>query len=263
LITNTESLARAFDIEQAEGNNVQLKNKKQLSMKNVFKNLGLWLCAGAMTVLSVNSAQAQSHARVGLKGGLNLSNLYVNDADDENARIGWHAGVYGQIFSSEAFAIQPEVNFSTKGTGITYGSVSNTTVRLNHDQKFNLSYIDIPVLAVFKLGRAAEIHAGPYWAYLVKAEIRNNDGDPNNEFDDVARRNFDDWDYGLVGGIGFNLGKGAQLGVRYNYGLNEIANNAVARRILGNAKNQVAQLYLAFNLNASDDDDDDYNNNGY
>jgi hypothetical protein len=232
-------------------------------MKNVFRNLSLLLCAGALTFAAGN-AQAQELPRVGLKGGLNLSNLYVNNVEDENARIGWHAGVYTQLFASEAFALQPEINYSTKGTGITYGSVGTGGVNINHDQRFSLQYLDIPVLAVFKLGRAAEIHAGPYWSYLLGAEIRNNDGNPNNEFDTIDRRNFDNWDYGLVGGIGFNLGEAAQLGVRYNYGLNEIARSNGAKAFLGNAKNQVAQLYLAFNFNGSGDrdydDDDRYDN---
>lgn len=227
-------------------------------MKKLISNLSLLLCAGMIAAVVVN-AQAQN-TRVGLKGGLNLSNLYVNDVDDENARIGWHGGLYAQLFSSEAFAIQPELNFSTKGTGITYGTVDNTTVSINHDTRINLSYIDIPVLAVFKLGKAAEIHAGPYWSYLVHAEIRNKGNDPDNEFDTINRKNFDNWDYGLVGGIGFNLGKAAQLGARYNYGLNEIASSPYGKARLGNAKNQVAQLYLAFNLNAGNAD---YSSNDY
>lgn len=230
-------------------------------MKRNLKNVFLLLAAGVFSFLAISDARAQERPRVGLKGGLNLSNLYVNDVDDENARLGWHAGLYTQLFSSEAFAIQPEVNYSTKGTGITYASANNNSVTVAHDQRFNLAYLDIPVLAVFKLGRAAQIHVGPYWSYLLRAEIRNNDGNPNNEFDTVDRNNFEEWDYGLVGGIGFNLGQAAELGVRYNYGLNEIAETAGARRVLGNAKNQVAQLYIAFNLNADndiDDNDDDY-----
>ena len=218
------------------------------------RNLSLLVSAVAISVISFTDAQAQ-YARAGIKGGLNLSNLYVDQAEDDKARIGWHAGVYGQLFASEAFAIQPEVNFSTKGTGVT--RIDATSAR--YESNFNLSYIDIPVLAVFKLGEVAEIHAGAYWAYLLGAEIRNNDRNPDNEFDTVDRNNFDDWDYGLVGGIGFNLGEGAQLGLRYNYGLNEIAESAGARRLFVNSKNQVAQLYLAFNLNANADTaDNDY-----
>jgi hypothetical protein len=117
-------------------------------------------------------------------------------------------------------------------------------------------------LAVFKLGEVAEIHAGAYWAYLLGASIRNNDNDPDNEFTTQDRDNFDDWDYGLVGGIGFNIGEAAQIGARYNYGLNEIADSRGARRVFGNSKNQVAQIYLAFNFNTANrnnaDTDYDY-----
>jgi len=221
------------------------------------RNLSLLVSAVAISMISFTDAQAQ-YAKAGIKGGLNLSNLYVNDTDDDQARIGWHAGFYGQLFASEAFAIQPEVNFSTKGTGVT--RVNATSAR--YESKFNLSYIDIPILAVFKLGEAAEIHAGAYWAYLLGAEIRNNNQNPDNQFTTVDRDNFDDWDYGLVAGIGFNIGEGAQLGVRYNYGLNEIAESPGARALFGNSKNQVAQLYLAFNFNSGNrrtvDNDYDY-----
>ena len=216
-------------------------------MKKLLRNLGLLVCAGAISLITITDSQAQ-FARTGLKGGLNLSNLYANDVDDENARIGWHAGFYGQLFATEAFAIQPEVNFSTKGTGVT--RINSTSAR--YESKFNLTYIDIPVLAVFKLGEVAEIHAGAYWAYLLGASIRNNNNDPDNEFTTQDRDNFDDWDYGLVGGIGFNIGEAAQIGARYNYGLNEIAESAGARRLFGNNKNQVAQIYLAFNFNTAD-----------
>lgn len=222
-------------------------------MKKI-RNLSLLAGAVVISMFINTNAQAQ-YAKAGIKGGMNLSNLYVNDASDDNARIGWHAGLYGQLFASEAFAIQPEINFSTKGTGVTRINSTSATYKSN----FNLSYIDIPVLAVFKLGKAAEIHAGPYWSYLLGAEIRNNDNNPDNEFTTIDRDNFDDWDYGLVGGIGFNLGERAQLGVRYNYGLNAIADSPGARRLFGNSKNQVAQLYLAFNFNADKANDVDRN----
>src|SRR5688572_30355486 len=101
-------------------------------MKKVLRNVGLMMCA-VLCIGIATYAQNQNNARVGLKGGLNLSNLYVNEADDENARIGWHAGFYAQLFPSEVFTIQPEVNFSTKGTGITYGSVGPTGVNVENE----------------------------------------------------------------------------------------------------------------------------------
>lgn len=226
-------------------------------MKRNLRKLCLMFCAGVVSVMGITQAQAQESPRVGIKGGLNLSNLYVDNVNDENARVGWHAGIYTQLLSSEAFAIQPEINFSTKGSAITYVTGGTNNLQVDHEQRFNLSYLDIPILAVFKLGSVAEIHAGPYWSYLLRADVRNKKGDPNNEFTTVDRDNFDNWDYGLVGGIGFNLGKAAQLGLRYNYGLNKIAESRGAKALMGDSKNQVAQFYLAFNFNGRNDGLDD------
>ena len=175
-----------------------------------------------------------ARARAGIKGGMNVSNFTSGEQlSDKNARFG--------LFVNEGFAIQPELNYSTKGNKVTleYGVIDQET-------KFNLQYIDMPVLAVFKLGNAVEIQAGPYWAYLLGANI-DTDGDLGDGFKDLSRKNFDNWDYGLAGGIGFNFGN-IQLGARYNYGLNKIANSEGAKRILGGAKNSVGQVYLAFNL---------------
>jgi hypothetical protein len=181
-------------------------------------------------------------ARAGIKGGLNASNFINDEITDKNGRFGFHAGVYGQLFVSEGFAVQPEVNFSTKGNRTTteFGLIDQET-------KFNLNYIDIPVLAVFKLGPAVEIHFGPYWSYLVGASI-DNDGDILDDFSELDRDNFTKWDYGLAGGIGFNINN-LQIGARYNYGMKEIADSDAARAMLGsNAKNSVGQIYLAINL---------------
>jgi hypothetical protein len=193
------------------------------------------------TTIESDRDEASPKVRAGIKGGLNVSNLITDEVTDKNARYGFHAGVYGQLFANEGFAIQPELNFSTKGNKVSY----NVGI-IDQETKFNLSYLDVPILAVFKLGDAAEIHAGAYWAYLVGANI-DTDGDLGDDFRQLDRDNFDDWDYGLVGGVGFNLGD-IQIGARYNYGLNTIARSEGARRILGSTKNSVGQIYLAFNL---------------
>ncbi|HET9053195.1 MAG TPA: porin family protein, partial [Cyclobacteriaceae bacterium] len=114
------------------------------------------------------------------------------------------------------------------------------------DAKFNLNYLDIPVLAVFKLGDAAEIHVGPYFGYLLSANT-DVDGDID-DFEELDRDNFKAWDYGLSAGVGFNVGA-AQIGARYNYGLQKIAESDVAETVLGDAKNQLAQIYVSFNFN--------------
>src|SRR6478736_858443 len=141
-----------------------------------------------------------STARAGLKGGLNVSNLYSDNINDENARYGFNAGIYGQFLSSSVFAIQPELLYTTKGTQAEYHStLGNQTV------KFNLNYLELPLLAVFKLGRSAEIHAGGYAAYLLQANVKY-EGTFANGTDDLDRDQFKHGDAGLVAGFGINFG---------------------------------------------------------
>jgi hypothetical protein len=211
-------------------------------MKTRSKLNSVLLCTALLTCLASSSLMAQKTARAGVKAGMNVSNLYIDNVHDENARIGFNGGFYGQILSSEFFAIQPELLYSTKGTRADYtGFVVNQKVR------FNLNYLDLPVLAVFKLGRSAEIHAGGYASYLLSANIQY-DGNVNNGTDQLDKDHFKSYDYGLTGGFGLNFGA-VQIGARYNYGLVTLAKSSAARDMIGNSKNSVAQLYLALNLN--------------
>ncbi len=190
-------------------------------------------------LLNIPTAHAQK-ARMGVKGGLNVTNLYVDDVNDENARFGFNVGLYGQILSNDAFAIQPELLYSTKGA-----KWENTGV-FNQSVTFNVNYLDLPVLAVIKLGETAEIHVGPYASYLLSANIKY-EGDFANGTDNVDRDDLNTTDFGLAGGFGLNFGA-MQIGARYNYGLAKIAKSDGAKTLLGDAKNSNAQLYVAFNL---------------
>lgn len=212
-------------------------------METKIKFKRVLLFTALITCLSSSALLAQKTARAGVKAGMNVSNLYLGDnVHDENARIGFNGGFYGQILSSEVFAIQPELLYSTKGTRADYqGFVIDQKVR------FNLNYIDVPVLAVFKLGPSAEIHAGAYGSYLLNANIEY-EGNVANGVDELDRDHFKSYDYGLVGGFGLNFGA-AQIGARYNLGLVKLADSNAARNQIGDSKNSVGQLYLALNLN--------------
>ena len=207
---------------------------------NCKKNLLMLTTLTALSLGITSNLMAQSEPKMGVKGGLNVSNLYIDDVNDENARFGFNVGLYGQLFSSDGFALQPELLFSTKGSRDEFDGLADETV------KFNLSYLDLPVLAVIKLGESAEIHAGAYASYLLNANI-SYEGDLGNGGEDIDRNNFKSFDYGLVGGFGLNFGN-LQVGARYNYGLVKIADSDAAEVVLGDAKNSVAQVYMAVNL---------------
>ncbi len=191
-------------------------------------------------IISYNASIAQE-ARSGIKGGLNLSTLYIENVEDENVRAGFHAGIYTQLMLTESFAIQPELNFSMKGSKAKYDNFI-----FQGENNFNLSYIDIPVLATFKLGSDADIHVGPYFGYLVGVST-SSEGDFGNAYQELDRDDYQNWDYGLAAGLALNFHP-MSVGVRYNYGLNKIADSPNAEGQIGDAKNAVGQVFVAFDL---------------
>lgn len=206
------------------------------------KTLPIILIITLFSLALIHPIQAQTN-RAGIKGGLNASNLYINNVTDENARLGVNVGVFGQILSSEVFALQTELLFSTKGSRDQY------TGLFNQEIKYNLNYIDLPVLAVFKIGEAVEIHAGGYASYLLSANISYK-GALANGVDEIDKDNLKSYDYGLVAGLGVTFGS-TQFGARYNYGLVQLADSNSAKSLIGDAKNSCAQLYVAFNVRSN------------
>lgn len=180
----------------------------------------------------------------GIKGGLNWSNLLPDgdDVNEENARWGFHAGVFGRATPSENLGIQGELLYSTKGTTVVYDGLIDQQV------SFNLGYLELPLFVAIRLGDVLELHAGGYAGYLLSSDV-TSDGDLGDSSEDVDRDNFNSLDFGLLGGVGVNLGP-AQIGARYTYGLVDLADSDGAKFLLGDARNSVGQLYIAFGLGA-------------
>ncbi len=196
------------------------------------------LAIGFFIIVGTTKAQTVNY---GIKGGLSLSNLYIDEEelDDENSRMGFNVGFYSQFMVANTFGIQPEFLYSTKGAEGEYSGFFDQSV------EFKLNYIDIPVLAVFKPIEVLEFHVGPYFGFLLNSNIEYSGTIEGN--DELDRDNFNTLDYGLAGGVGLNFGS-MQAGVRYNLGLQNIADSDAADVLLGDSKNSYGQLYIAFKL---------------
>src|SRR5690606_1587280 len=113
--------------------------------------------------------------------------------------------------------------------------------------RFNLGYVELPVLAVVSFG-AFSVHAGPYVALLTNANIKNVDDDGDiEEIDELDRDDFNTLDYGIAAGLGFDFDAGT-IGLRYTHGLNEIGKSGVAGEVTENSKNSVISLYAGFHF---------------
>jgi hypothetical protein len=191
-------------------------------------------------------SQAQS-SKIGIKGGVNFSNMFIDDIDDENVRTGFHVGILGQFLgANETIGFQPELLYSTKGSKGQYD-----IAELDGEQKFNLNYVDLPLMLLIRIGNVVDLNLGGYVSYLVNSSV-STDGDLGDAYVELDKDDFNSFDYGLVGGLGFNFDI-ISIGARYNYGLRQVAADTEAELFLGDAKNSVAQIYIAFMFSNNDD----------
>jgi hypothetical protein len=204
-------------------------NKKQ---KTIIRTIILLMCGMIIPV----SLIAQD-MEVGIKGGVNFSNLFIDQANDESARTGFQAGFYGKVPVATNFAIQPELLFSTKGTNAQYDA---------GDIDFNLNYIDVPVLADFRLGPSADILIGPYVGVLLNNSV-DTDGSFGEDIATLSRNDFSPIDFGFSAGFALNFNT-LSIGTRYNLGLIQVAKSESAESILGDSRNSLAQVYLSYRI---------------
>ena len=179
--------------------------------------------------------------KLGIKAGVNLSNMYVDDVSDENMKVGLNAGFFAKLPVARGFSIQPELLYSSKGAKEEYDNF----IEGEGEYRFNLNYVELPVLAVFNLSKNFNLHLGPYVSYLAGVNIK--DLKDNGTIDEIAEPdadNFNRFDYGLVGGLGVDISK-FTLGARYNYGLREIGKSGnLTSQLLKNSKNSAVSIYL-------------------
>lgn len=192
-------------------------------------------------------AQDMNPAQVGIKAGVNFSNLYTEDATSEDMNIGFNVGVFAKMPMSDYFAIQPELYYTRKGGAVVYN-----TLLIDGAASFNLSYIELPLLFVLKLGPAANIHFGPYVSYLLSGKATNNaDGNIFDFEENINVDNYNRIDAGVAVGAGLDIGS-VTVGARYNLGLTTVGKE---RSFLGaeytvpQSKNGVINVYLAIALN--------------
>src|SRR5690349_11177041 len=82
--------------------------------------LAIVIAPGVFAQEPQTASEPAPTTKFGIKGGVNLTNLYVNDVKDENMKVGFNAGVFAKVPMSRVVSLQPELLYSQKGSKITY-----------------------------------------------------------------------------------------------------------------------------------------------
>jgi hypothetical protein len=183
-------------------------------------------------------------ATFGIKAGINLSSLYVNDVKDQNVKGGLVGGFYAKLPIAPGLSLQPELLYLSKGAKVTYDNL----LMGQGEYQFNLNYIELPLTLIVNVTKNFNINAGGYAAYLTSASIKNVKDGNMVGVTNLTADNFNRLDYGLVGGVGIdvdNLG----FGLRYNYGLKEVGQSGnLSGDLTKNSKNSTLSITFSISF---------------
>lgn len=143
----------------------------------------------------------------GIKGGLNVSSVNVDNGTDLDSKAGLYAGGLAHIHMTQHFALQPEVMYSAQGGKMDVGSTTYTT---------RLNYINIPVLGQYMFGDGWRLQTGPQLGFLANAKSK-----ANKTTTDVGD-GYKSTDFSWVFGASYVGKSGLGADARYNLGLSDI-----------------------------------------
>jgi opacity protein-like surface antigen len=177
----------------------------------------------AVAVLVFGFVNAQK-VQFGLKGGLNVANqdFSVDGFPSTSSRIGFHIGGFVEVKISDKLCIQPEVLYSTQGSKFDL-TVNDGGTEYNTASIFKLAYINIPVMFKYYVAKKISLEAGPQIGFLTSSKlyvtVLGKDVSQN------AKDLYESVDFGLNLGAGYDFTEKISAGVRYNFGLANIAKN--------------------------------------
>ena len=199
--------------------------------KVIFAIATMMVCAVSVNAQTRTPASEQVSS-FGVRGGVNVFNWSGDDAsnNDYTNRAGFHAGIYGNMFVTDRFAIEPGAYYSVKGT-----QADNVV-----DSRSILNYVDVPILLRFYATDGFNIFAGPQGSILVGSKL---EGDAFGQTFTFDTDDINDLDAGLVFGIGYNLPIGLNIQGSYDLGLTPVFKDSDA-----NIYNRGFKVSLGFSL---------------
>ena len=191
---------------------------------------GTALLAIACSIALASAGATAQEITLGVKGGLNLSNLSVSAPEDPefsfDTATDFLVGAFAQFGIGHTFAVQLEGFYSQKG-GKTRDD--DTTAKLN------LNYIEVPLLLMARLASRESpmypiLYVGPSVAFETRCNVTGEEDGASRSLDcDDPELDGElqttKTDFGIVFGGGFEIlfsRLTIQLDARYNLGLTNL-----------------------------------------
>ena len=172
--------------------------------------------------------------RVGIEGGLSIANTVssYNENYSTNTIMGFNAGITVDIPLVYSLSFEPEVLFSQKGYEAS--TTDGTLTQRNN-------YIDVPLLAKFRLVRGFNFLVGPQLNFPVTSTTTFNNGfntSSETSYTDTNNKSY------VAGVVGFSIDLNPNVDIHARYVIDLSSNNQDVNSPIPDYRNQVWQFGL-------------------
>jgi len=179
-------------------------------------------------IIKVGAVQStwKGEAKESLDQLIDVTNGYVTSRN----RTGFYAGAGIDLPLGNFISVEPSLIYTQRG----YGLKGNLTIAdlkiaaLNARATSQMHYIDLPVLLKIKPVAGLQIFAGPQVSYLVHNNLRADVSVLGfsllNKDLDITEQ-FNRWDMGITGGVGFEFENGIGITASYERGFQRLDKN--------------------------------------
>ena len=177
------------------------------------------LFLGALFAATSMSAQS---LEFGLKGGLNFSNESGNTvvknyigSDDHKMKTGFHVGAVANYRINPKFALEADLLYSMQGYK---DKMTVEAEQIINNENFTVTshYLTLPIAAKFYPVDNFYVECGPQVGYLLSKKGKLDNWDNDNPFTSDVNKKFD---FGILGGLGYEFDNGFLVEARYVHGL--------------------------------------------
>ena len=188
----------------------------------------------AFTLALSLHASAKDSFLIGLKAGANFSTLSGDFGNIQTSiKTGIHIGIMADMPLYKSLTFSTELLYSTKGIGQTemgYYYVNNNPVFESIDESITMNYFEVPLLLKIKTKSGFHFDAGPYISFLNSVDyyLSLDTSNTLNIVKTTVTEEFASIDYGLIGGLGYQIEGEIGFNLRYEYGLVDVNKNGVS-----------------------------------
>ncbi|MFP4341245.1 MAG: porin family protein [Cyclobacteriaceae bacterium] len=197
-----------------------------------------------LLIYALTSYAQLQNLKIGLKGGLALSNLSPQSPAEQLPRIGFHAAGFVEWRFNNRLSLQPELMLNSGG-GISYlepdiMSVERGTI---NEAETRLLYFSLPMMFRFRLSKWLACEAGPYLSYLAESEVQYRGGSAVMLQNGTENYTLNRWHTGLRSGLSLELAP-VRLGISYVLGLTPSLRSEEAGLLPERGKNNIWQASI-------------------